>query len=155
MVGSNVTAYADGGLAPDTRYSYRVYAYNGSGTSPSSNTASARTLAYAAPVDTTAPSVRVANPAAGATVAGLVPISVTGSDNVALKSLELRIDGKLVGVSSTATLSYNWNTRKLSGTHTIAASALDQAGNASSTSIQVSIGTTTTTVVRVKKDRTR
>jgi hypothetical protein len=42
-VGSNITSYANTGLAPSTRYSYRVRAWNISGGSSYSNTASART----------------------------------------------------------------------------------------------------------------
>ncbi len=42
-VGADVTTYSDTGLAPVTTYWYRVSAYNGSGTSGYSNTASAST----------------------------------------------------------------------------------------------------------------
>lgn len=38
-VGSNTTAYADSGLASNTIYHYRIYAYNLAGSSPYSNTA--------------------------------------------------------------------------------------------------------------------
>ncbi len=38
-VGSNTTAYADSGLASNTIYHYRIYAYNLAGSSPFSNTA--------------------------------------------------------------------------------------------------------------------
>jgi hypothetical protein len=43
-VGANVTSYSNTGLAADTAYRYRVYAYNASGTSGYSNVASAKTL---------------------------------------------------------------------------------------------------------------
>ena len=43
-VGSNATTFPDTGLAKNTTYRYRVRAYNGSGNSSYSNTASARTL---------------------------------------------------------------------------------------------------------------
>ncbi len=42
-VGANVTVYSNTGLAADTTYTYRVYAYNGSGASGYSNPASATT----------------------------------------------------------------------------------------------------------------
>jgi beta-lactamase superfamily II metal-dependent hydrolase len=42
-VGANVTTYGDTGLAASTAYEYRVRAFNGGGTSPYSNTASATT----------------------------------------------------------------------------------------------------------------
>jgi hypothetical protein len=41
---ANTTSFLHTQLIPDTPYSYRVYAYNGSGNSGTSNTASARTL---------------------------------------------------------------------------------------------------------------
>jgi len=44
VLGANATAYADAGLSPNTTYHYRVRAHNAAGASPSSNTASARTL---------------------------------------------------------------------------------------------------------------
>jgi len=42
-VGENAAAFSDSGLSPNTTYSYRVFAFNPSGDSPSSNTADATT----------------------------------------------------------------------------------------------------------------
>ena len=49
LVGANVTSYQNIGLAPATRYYYRVRAYNGVGYSAYSNTANAKTYLLAAP----------------------------------------------------------------------------------------------------------
>lgn len=48
-VGPNTAVYLDSGLAPNTRYHYRVRAYNGLGNSPYSNEASAVTLPFPTP----------------------------------------------------------------------------------------------------------
>jgi len=58
MVGTDVTGYANTGLSGSTSYSYRVSAYNGSGDSDYSNTASAVT--QAAPTLPAAPTNLVA-----------------------------------------------------------------------------------------------
>ena len=47
-VGTNIVTYTDSGLQPDTAHTYRVSAYNGSGSSVSSNEATATTEAGAA-----------------------------------------------------------------------------------------------------------
>ncbi|WP_394147541.1 PKD domain-containing protein [Shewanella atlantica] len=52
-VGANVTTFSDSGLSADTTYYYRVTAFNGYGSSPESNTASATTFA-SSPVNITA-----------------------------------------------------------------------------------------------------
>ncbi|MFC0132904.1 S8 family serine peptidase [Massilia eurypsychrophila] len=110
-------------------------AYDAAGNS-SSSTVNV-TVANTVTADTVAPSVTIANPAAGATVNGNVGISVSASDNVAVTSVRLYIDGALVATGN-ASLSYNWNARKASrGTHTIQAVASDAAGNASGKTVQV------------------
>jgi len=136
-VGSNVTSYTDTGLTASTTYQYRIRAYNSAGNSSYSNIGSATT--GAAVIDTTAPVVNIQNPANGATVSGSVAVSVKASDNVSVSSLKLYIDGKLVSSSSASSLSYNWNTRKVSaGNHTISSQAADPSNNIGSQSISVS-----------------
>jgi len=60
-VGADATSYSNTGLAPSTRYSYRVRAYNATGDSAYSNTASAETPATppppAAPTDLSATAI--------------------------------------------------------------------------------------------------
>ncbi len=91
------------------------------------------------PVDTIAPIVTITNPVAG-TVTGNVAISVNASDNSAASGITqtIYIDGIKKASGTGATLSYNWNTRKITkGLHTIQAVAKDAAGNASSASVIV------------------
>lgn len=91
----------------------------------------------AAAADVTAPVVSIANPVNGSTVSGTVGISVSASDNVAVASVSLYIDGALAATGN-ASLSYNWNSRKAaSGSHSIQAVARDTAGNVIAKTVQV------------------
>ncbi len=91
-------------------------------------------------VDTTAPQVSITSPASGATVSKVAAIKATATDDVALKSMKLYLDGALVASGTESSISYSWNTRKsASGTHTIKAVAEDTSGNIATTSIEVSI----------------
>jgi hypothetical protein len=91
------------------------------------------------PPDTTPPVVTITSPANGAMVNGMVTVAAKATDNVAVKSVTLSIDGAVVATTSSSSVSYKWNTRKLqSGMHTITANALDTSGNpAVPVSIQV------------------
>lgn len=87
--------------------------------------------------DVTPPAVNIANPSNGTTVSGSVGINVNASDNVALSSVSLYVDGALKATGN-GSFSYNWNSRKVSnGTHSIQAVARDSAGNSSTQTIQV------------------
>jgi hypothetical protein len=122
QVGSNTRSFTDGGLAPGTLYYYRVFAYNSSGTSPSSNVAAGQTEAPA--LLNTAPSVSIGNPVSGGSYSYGSSITFSGNasdaeDGNLTSSLQWRssIDGAL----GTGTFS-----RALTvGTHTITASATD------------------------------
>ena len=90
--------------------------------------------------DTTAPVVSISNPVNGSKVSGNVQIRVTASDNSGAAGIKqsLYINGKLTTSASGGSLSYTWNTRKASaGSHTIQATAIDAAGNKTSSSVQV------------------
>ena len=67
-------------------------------------------------------------------------MTATASDNVAVTSLEIYIDGALKMTGTSSPLNYSWNTSGLSGTHTIFSKAYDAAGN---------IGTSPTITVTV------
>jgi len=91
------------------------------------------------PTDTIPPVVTITSPANGAPVNGMVTVAAKATDNVAVKSVTLSIDGAVVATTSSSSVSYKWNTRKISsGMHTITANALDTSGNpAVPVSIQV------------------
>ena len=90
------------------------------------------------PADTTPPTVAITSPGNSSVVTGMVTITVTAGDNVAVANLSVYVDGTVVSTGNSASISYKWNTRKAaSGTHTISATAKDTSGNQTSTSIQV------------------
>jgi hypothetical protein len=86
--------------------------------------------------DVTPPSVSITSPTNGSTVSGTVSIQVSATDNVAVASVSLTVDGTTIGTSSTAPYSFSWTAS--SGTHTIVATAKDAAGNSATNSISVS-----------------
>ncbi len=86
----------------------------------------------AATADTTAPTVAISAPAAGATVSGTsVTIAATAADNVGVVGVQFKVDGVNVGAEDTASAySQVWNTTGVAnGTHTLTAVARDAAGN--------------------------
>jgi len=81
--------------------------------------------------DTTAPVAAITSPSDGSTLVGrTTKITVSASDNVAVTKVELYIDGKLFGTSTSSSPTFNWNTNKVAkGAHTLQAYAFDAAGN--------------------------
>lgn len=124
----------DSTKVPDGNATLIAYAYDAAGNSASSSIS----VKVANTADTTAPTAVISNPASGAGVAGTVGVQVSASDNVGVSTVSLYIDGQLKSSVTGSSLSYNWNTRKISaGSHTIRVDARDAAGNLGSTSIQV------------------
>ena len=84
--------------------------------------------------DTTAPTASVTAPTA-TTVTGTVAVTASGSDNVGVTGMSLRIDGSAVATSTSGSVSYSWNTAGLAAgsSHTITATATDACGNVSAT----------------------
>ncbi|MBA4142831.1 MAG: S8 family serine peptidase [Nitrosospira sp.] len=94
------------------------------------------------PSDTTSPVVKIINPVAGSVSGNNVPISLNATDDSGAPGITQRlyIDGVLKATGTGSTLGYNWNIRKIAaGTHVIHATVTDAAGNASSTSVNVTL----------------
>jgi subtilisin family serine protease len=92
------------------------------------------------------PTTSITAPAAGATVAGVVNVQASASDNVGVTQVEFYQDGALLGADTTAPYSFSWNTRATSnGSHTLTSKAYDAAGNA---------GTSAPVAVTVNNDLT-
>ncbi len=80
--------------------------------------------------DVTAPTVQITSPANGSSVSKIVKVQVAAKDNVKVAKVELYVDGKFFGSSTSETTTFNWNASKSgAGPHTLQAVAFDAAGN--------------------------
>ena len=94
--------------------------------------------------DTTTPSVTIISPEDGALVSKSVKVRVQADDDTRLVQLDLHIDGNLMRTTncdaSLCEMQVPWNTRKAtSGSHTVTATAYDEAGNEGMDSIIVMV----------------
>jgi subtilisin family serine protease len=90
--------------------------------------------------DTSAPTVSVSNPTAGATVSGLVPVGVSASDNVGVVRTELWVNSALVATDITSPYAFSWDSTGVpDGNVTLTARAYDAAGNYGSRAVTVSV----------------
>ena len=63
-------------------------------------------------------------------VSGTVSVSASASDNVGVTSVQLLVDGAVVGSATSAPYNFSWNTTTLAnGNHTLQTQAYDAAGN--------------------------
>jgi len=89
--------------------------------------------------DIAPPEVSIVSPPDGTVIAGLVNVSVAGSDDVGVTAVELLLDGNILAVDTAAPFAFTWDTtRSADGIHTLQGRAYDAAGNAA-TSHPVSI----------------
>jgi glucose/arabinose dehydrogenase/PKD repeat protein len=81
--------------------------------------------------DTTAPSVTITAPTAGAQVSDIVNVTAAATDNIGVIGVQFRVDGVNSGQEDIAEpYALAWDTRTASnGTHTLTALARDAAGN--------------------------
>jgi thermitase len=80
--------------------------------------------------DAIAPSVAITSPSNNSSLGRTTKISISASDNVGISKVELFIDGKWFGTSTSESSSFTWNTSKVAkGAHTLQAYAHDAAGN--------------------------
>jgi hypothetical protein len=132
--------FLDTGLAPETRYHYRVSSYNGNGGSEPGAPAAAETAKAAAPLarDEVPPSVRIEQPGPGAGVGERLGIVATARDDGGIGSLKLYIDGRLRAAGGGDSLTYSWNAEAARpGTHTIEVLATDASGNTGRASVEL------------------
>ena len=130
----------DSTRVPDGNVTFVAHAYDAANNKGTSSTVTATVENQPEVVDNTAPAVSISNPADGSAVSGTVSIYANASDAVGVTELSVYVDNRLkCSVASAETLSCNWNTRKLSGSHIIKAVAKDAAGNTRQTTVSVSI----------------
>jgi hypothetical protein len=80
--------------------------------------------------DTTAPTVAIASPSGGSSVAGQVLVDVNAADNVGVSRVELRVNGAAIAADTAAPYQFAWDTAALAnGGYTLEAVAFDAAGN--------------------------
>ena len=92
--------------------------------------------------DTTAPTVSITAPTAGASVAGPITVSASASDNVGVAGVQFKLDGANLGAEdTTAPFAVTWDTTSATdGSHTLTAVARDAGGNSTtSTAIAVTV----------------
>jgi parallel beta-helix repeat protein len=91
--------------------------------------------------DTTPPTVAITNPGNNQNISGTTNVTATASDNVAVSKVEFKVDGTVKAtVNGSGPFSYSFDTTTLAnGSHTIAATAYDAAGNLSTDSVTVVI----------------
>jgi hypothetical protein len=91
--------------------------------------------------DTTAPSVTITSPANLSTVGGVVSITASAGDNVAVTGVQFQLDGVAAGPQDTAApYATTWNTTAVAnGPHTITAIARDAAGNIGAASVTITV----------------
>ena len=118
----------------DTRqYANGSHTLTARATDPAGNQASVtRSVTFQG--DAVVPTVTVTSPAAGATLAGLVTMSGTASDNVSVARVEVQVDsGPYQLAVGTTAWTYSLDTRQYAnGSHTLTARATDPAGNQAS-----------------------
>jgi len=132
------------GLTTGTVYHFRVRSTDAKG----NNAASADTT-FATAGDTTPPTVSITSPAAGATLNGSVTVTASAADNVAVASMQFKVDNASTGPAITAApYSYLLNTTTLSnGNHILTAVATDTSGNTTtSAGVTVNVNNNVATV---------
>lgn len=152
--------YRSTGLIAGADYSYAVAAYDAAGNvsaqAPSmsaatfaSNSALAQTSntdsnSNTPPADTTPPTTNISSPAANATLAGVITISASASDDVGVVKVRLYVDSSLAGTDTALPYVFSFDTATLAdGSHVLTTKAYDAAGNIG-TSAAVSITTDNT-----------
>lgn len=127
----------DSTTVPDGNATLTVTAYDAAGNTSFKSVTVNVSNAAAVP-DTVAPVPVISSPTAGTKVGNSVTVRGSATDNVGVATLRLFIDGSQVASASGSSLSYSWNTRKVSrGTHTLLLQATDAAGNSAVQSISV------------------
>jgi endoglucanase len=89
------------------------------------------------------PTVAITTPANNAAVTGVVNVTGTSADDVSVSKVEVQVDGgPYQAVIGTTSWNYSWDTAGLTGAHTLAARVTDSVGQANTSQISVTAGTT-------------
>lgn len=128
--------YVDMDVAAGVTHTYTVHAKDAAG-----NQSAASTSVPVFIGDTTVPTVAIEAPTDGATVTGTVTVEVTATDNVAVASVAVKVDGVTIATLTTPPYEHEWDTTTSSdGAHTLTAVATDTAGKtATSAAVDVTV----------------
>lgn len=148
-LGPTYAQYDDTAITPLATYNYRMAVIGLGGIGPYSNVA---TAVAPPPMDRTAPTATITEPAAGTTVSGSAIVSATFADNVGVTYARLSFSPTLgnevicarapSAPAATLTLTCRWDTRSVayrSPTATITAYAQDAIGNYVERSVNVNV----------------
>ncbi|MFH1544843.1 MAG: LamG-like jellyroll fold domain-containing protein [archaeon] len=98
--------------------------------------------------DSTPPTVSITSPLNGATVSGVVSVSATASDNVGVTKVEFHVSNSLKSTDNSSPYSFDWNTLQYAnGNYSLKAVAFDAADNNASSSINVDVNNSSSSVV--------
>src|SRR6266545_4684607 len=105
---------------------------------------------YADGSHATGPAVSIAAPAANARVGGSVPITAAASDDGAVSRVDIAVDGSVLASDTSRPYTATWNsTTATNASHTITATAYDEAGNSASASTTVTADNTSAPTVSI------
>ena len=92
--------------------------------------------------DTTAPIVAISSPAQGAQVSGTVTVAASAYDNVGVSSLSFYVNGAFQQSANATSYNFSWSSDAYAGTSPqLSVTARDAAGNTSTYSVTVVVGT--------------
>jgi chitodextrinase len=130
------TTYSVSGLSCGTSYTFGVVAVDAAGNRSATASASGATAACTAPPpsDRTPPTVSFLNASEGGVVTRAFTFQVVAADASGISSLGMSVDGRPACSTTSSTLSCPVDQK---GWDTVTATAVDTAGNSSSTSIRV------------------
>ncbi len=105
------------------------------------NVARALQLAESTPAsDTTAPAVAFAQPTNGSTLSGFATVTANATDNVQVDHVTFAVNGVAVTTIYASPYSFSWDTTSAAnGAATLQATAVDSSGNATTTSVSVTV----------------
>lgn len=120
-------------VTPAQTTNYIIIASNSAGTATKSVTVTVNTNA----VDITPPTVSLTAPVSNSTLSGVITLSATASDNVAIQSVQFMVDGVNIGnPDAISPYSIQWDSSSVqNGSHIIKAITKDTSGNQTTSSL--------------------
>ena len=114
-------------------------AYDAAGNSATSNPVTV-SVAGAASVDTTPPTVSIASPTGGS-VSGVITVTTSAADNVGVTRVDLFVNGARAASDTSGPFNFSWDSTSLAGSNAnLVAVAYDAAGNsATSPTVTISV----------------